>query len=94
MAMKRLQVLMEDRELKELRRQAESQHLTVAEWVRAAIRAAQRVQPSANTEKKLAALRQALKGTAPTADIEQMNREIERGYEGDPLPPPKAADEP
>jgi hypothetical protein len=92
--MRRLQVLMDERELKEIRKQAESQHLTVAEWVRAATRAAQRAQPSGNTEKKLAALRLALQGTAPTADIEQMQAEIESGYQIERMPMPKAADEP
>ena len=91
--MKRLQVLMTEREMKELRKLAESAGLTVAEWVRQAIRAAARHQPSSTTERKLATLRLALQGAAPTADIEQMNAQIEQGYLIDPPRLPVAADQ-
>ena len=83
---KRLQVLLEVAEMRELRRTARRSNLTVAEWVRRALRAARRREPSRDAERKLAALRAAARHAFPTADIAQMLAEIEHGY----LPPPSA----
>jgi hypothetical protein len=78
---KRLQVLLEDGELREIQRLARAQRLTVAEWVRQALRAARRRQPTGDVHKKLAAIRAAARHDFPTADIEQMLAQIARGYE-------------
>jgi hypothetical protein len=78
---KRLQVLLDDAELREIQRLARAQRVTVAEWVRQALRAARRRQPSGDIQKKLAAIRAAARHEFPTADIEQMLAEIARGYE-------------
>lgn len=78
---RRLQVLLDDAELREIQRLARAQRLTVAEWVRQALRAARRRQPSGDVQKKLAAIRAAARHEFPTADIEQMLAEIARGYE-------------
>ena len=83
---KRLQVLLEDAEMRELRRIARRSNLTVAEWVRAALRAARRRAPVHGAERKLAAVRAAAQYAFPTARIERMLAEIERGYG----PPPAA----
>ena len=74
----RMQVLLEDDELAEIRRVARRHRMTVAEWVRQALRRARRDEPVADPRKKLAALRAAARGDFPTADIDQMLAEIER----------------
>ena len=79
---KRLQVLLEEDELREIQRAARRERLTVAEWVRQALREVRRRRPQASLERKLAAIRKAAEHSAPTADIDQMLAEIERGYQG------------
>jgi hypothetical protein len=71
---------MEEAELAEIRRLAKRRNLTVAEWVREAIRTARRQRPSKDAAKKLAAIREAAKLGFPTSDIRSMLAEIERGY--------------
>lgn len=80
---KRLQVLLEEDELAEIRTIARQQRLTVAEWVRQALRAARRQQPRSRVEHKLAALHSASRHAFPTADIELMLAEIARAHEVD-----------
>ena len=79
---KRLQVLLEEDELREIQRAARRERLTVAEWVRQALREVRRLRPQASLERKLAAIHKASEYAAPTADIDQMLAEIERGYQG------------
>jgi hypothetical protein len=78
-----LQVLLEDEEIAEIRRVAKRHRMTVAEWVRQALRRARRDEPTSDPRKKLAAVREAFQGEFPTADIDRMLTEIERGYVGD-----------
>ena len=77
---KRLQVLLEDPEWREIQRAARAQRLTIAEWVRLALRAARRQQPTGDLDRKLGAVRAAARHSFPTGDIEQVLEEIERGY--------------
>ncbi|OGQ24880.1 MAG: antitoxin [Deltaproteobacteria bacterium RBG_16_71_12] len=78
---KRLQVLMGERELRELRRVARRHGLTVAEWVRRALAEARaRAEPSQDANRKLAAVRAAVCHAFPIANIDQLLAEIERGY--------------
>ena len=77
---KRLQVLFEDDELQELQRVARQHRMTTAEWVRRSLRAAREAESGADVGQKLAAVRQAASNSFPTADIESMLDEIERGY--------------
>ena len=79
----RLQVLLEDDEIAEIRRVAKRHRMTVAEWVRQALRRARRDEPTTDPRKKLAAVRDAARGDYPTADIDRMLTEIEIGYGGD-----------
>ena len=82
---KRLQVVLEARELAEIQRFARQQRMTTAEWVRQALRAArQGAAPTAGATAKLRAVRAAARHAFPTADIDQMLREIERGYTPEP----------
>ena len=76
----RMQVLFEDDEFAEIRRVAKRHRMTVAEWVRQALRRARRDETATDPKKKLAAVREAARGEFPTADIEQMLAEIEGGY--------------
>jgi len=80
---KRLQVLLDDAELREIQRLARAQRMTVAEWVRAALRAARRREPLGETAKRLDVVRSATRYAFPTADIDAMLGEIEAGYVGE-----------
>jgi transcriptional regulator of met regulon len=77
---KRLQVLVDEAELREIRRLARQRHVTVSEWVRSTLREAFKRQPPNNTDRKLAAVRTAARHRFPTADFAQMAAEIESGY--------------
>jgi hypothetical protein len=77
---KRLQVLLDEAEFRQIRELARHQRLTVAEWVRQALRAATRSAPGPDTRKKLAVVRAAARHAYPAADIDRMLGDIERGY--------------
>ncbi len=77
---KRLQVLLDDAEMADVRRAARRQRLSTAAWVRQALRAARRTEAGGDSGKKLAAVRAAALNTFPTAEIGDMLAEIERGY--------------
>lgn len=77
---KRLQVILQDSEYREIQRIARSRRMSIAEWVRQALQAAKREEPMGEVSKKLEALRAAAKFEFPTADIEQLLAEIEQGY--------------
>lgn len=79
----RLQVLLPDEEIAEIRRVAKRHRMTVAEWVRQALRQARRNESMGDPRRKLAAVREAARGDYPTTDIEQMLTEIEGGYLSD-----------
>ena len=78
---KRLQVRLPDQEMADIKRLAKREHLTVGEWVRRTLREARSSRPESAPETKLQSIRRAVKYSFPTADIDQMLREIERGYE-------------
>jgi hypothetical protein len=77
---KRLQVILQDPEYREIQRAARSRQMSIAEWVRQALALARRREPLGDVEKKLAAIRAAVKHEFPTGDIETMLAEIEQGY--------------
>ena len=79
---RRLQVLLEDSELQEIQQIARERRMTLDEWVRAALREARRRER--RVEDKLEAVRRAVRHSFPTADIEQMLKEIEQGYGAEP----------
>ena len=80
---KRLQVLLDDAEYRDLQKLARRHRMTVSEWVRQALRTMRRREPTHDSSRKLAAVRAAARHTFPVADVEQMLLEIERGYLGD-----------
>jgi hypothetical protein len=77
---KRLQVILQDPDYREIQRVARSRHMSIAEWVRQALDLARRREPVQDTAKKLAAVRAAVQHNGPTGDIEVILAEIERGY--------------
>jgi hypothetical protein len=79
---KRLQVLLPDHEMADLQRLARRERLTVGEWVRRALHDARARQPVHEPGVKLKAVRRSAEYSFPTADVEQMLSEIERGYQG------------
>lgn len=81
----RLQVLMDPKEIREIRKLASRERLTVAEWVRRALRRARQMEPQGSARDKHGAIEAAMTHAFPTADIDAMLEEIERGY-GDTAP--------
>jgi ribosomal 50S subunit-associated protein YjgA (DUF615 family) len=77
---KRLQVLLEEDELREIQKAARRSKTTVAEWVRQALRAARRNEPDGDRLRKLQAIAEAARHRFPAPPIEQMLAEIEKGY--------------
>jgi len=63
----RLQVLLDETEMDEIRRIARRHRLTVAEWVRQALRAARRNEPVIDTGSKLQAVQRAARYSFPVA---------------------------
>jgi hypothetical protein len=78
---KRLQVLFDEDELAELQEIARRNHMSLAEWVRQALRQARLNQPVHSAKLKRQAVRRAMECEFPTADIDEMLAQIERGYE-------------
>ena len=76
----RLQVLLDDTEFAEIRRVARRHRLTVAEWVRQALRLARRDEPATEPKRKLMVVREAVRGDYPSGDIRSILAEIEAGY--------------
>jgi len=81
----RLQVVLDETELREIRRAARRDRLTVSEWVRRCLRAARRQQPRRDADRKAQAIRAAAQHAFPTADVEGMLAQIESGYRSRPI---------
>jgi hypothetical protein len=58
--------------MEEISRIARQQRMTVAEWVRRALRTARSMQPSETAEKKLQTIRAAVDASFPAGDIDSM----------------------
>lgn len=80
---KRLQVLLDEPEMREIRKLARAKRMTVAEWVRQALRFVREQVPREESARKLDAVRSATRHHFPTGDIEEMLSEIEKGYTGE-----------
>jgi hypothetical protein len=78
---KRLQVLLDDAELRTIQRLARRDKVTTAEWVRRRLREGA-ASARGDTASKLAAIHAAYRHTpaVPEVDIDQMLDEIEQGY--------------
>lgn len=79
---KRLQVLLDDTELKTIQRLARRDKVTTAEWVRRRLREGASASSRPDTASRLAAIHAAYRrgSAAPAPDIDQMLDEIELGY--------------
>ncbi len=75
-----MQVLVDEAEFRRMQAAAKQQSLTLAEWVRGTLREALRLPPKFNVGHMLECIRAATRQEFPSADIERMLEEIERGY--------------
>lgn len=75
----RLQVVLDDEELLEIKQAAAAQRLTVAEWVRQALRRARASEPRYLAEHKLRVLRESARYGYPSGDIDTLLDETARG---------------
>ena len=80
---KRLQVIIQDPEYREIQRMARSRSMSIAEWVRQALDIARRREPLGDVGKKLDAIRAAAQHDYPAGEIGDMLAEIESGYTTD-----------
>ena len=76
---KRLQVLVDDAELREIQRAARRSRMTVSEWVRMGLREIRAGQAARDVQTKLDAIRRAASHAYPTGDIQQLLDETARG---------------
>jgi len=76
----RLQVVLDEREMRDLRELAERRGTTLSDLVRTILRDARRREPAGELASKLDAIRTATGHEFPTADVSEMLAEIERGY--------------
>ncbi len=81
---KRLQVILGDSEMEEIQQVARRERMSVAEWVRQALRAARLRRPVVDIERRIQVIRAATRHSFPTADIDDMLTQIESGYRQDP----------
>ncbi len=77
---KRLQVVLSDSEMDEIKKAARHERVSVGEWARKALRSARCRQPIEEPAAKIAAIREAAQYSFPAPGIKQMLAEIERGY--------------
>jgi hypothetical protein len=77
---KRLQVIVQDPEYRDIQQAARLRRMSIAEWVRQALVQARRREPSREVASKMEVIRTAARMEFPTADIDRMLEEIERGY--------------
>lgn len=79
---KRLQVLLDDAELRRIQRHARSRGMTTAAWVRQALRSASEAEGRVDPRRKLEAVRVAARFQFPVGELDEMLAEIEGGYLG------------
>lgn len=77
---KRLQVILNDPQYRDIKRIARSRQMSIAEWVRQALDLARRQEPLGGIGKKLEVIRAAAQHDYPVADIDVILAEIEKGY--------------
>jgi hypothetical protein len=74
---KRLQVVIGDADFERYRSTAQAQGVNISEWVRQALRVAERERSSGDVEAKLAAIRKAASYRFPMPDIDTLLAEME-----------------
>ena len=73
-------MILQDPEYREIQKMARTRRMSLAEWVRQALDLARRREPLGDAAKKLEVIRAAAKHDYPTAEIDTMLAEIEKGY--------------
>jgi hypothetical protein len=81
---KRLQVVLDDDEMKAIAALAKRRKMTVSSWVRTTLREARTRHPLASGDRKIQVVRAAVRHSFPTADMDRMLAEIESGYGSGP----------
>ena len=76
----RLQVLLDDEELTELKVRAKKEHMTVSDWVRRALRHEMSERPAEGARRKLDLIRRHAQYDFPSGDYDLIAAEIESGY--------------
>jgi hypothetical protein len=76
----RLQVVLDEEEMRAIREDARRQGVSVSELVRQALKESRRHSASGDPSRKLAAVRAATRHDFPSGSMEQILSEIERGY--------------
>ena len=89
---KRLQFLLGDSEYREIKRMARSRQMSIAKWARQALGLTCQSEPSIDAEKKLEAIRRAVRYNFPSGDIEGMLGEVEAGHSGSQDPESRSGD--
>jgi hypothetical protein len=79
---KRLQVVLDETDLQGYERAAREAGVSLSEWVRGTLRAAEREVAMGDVDAKLSAVRDALRHDFPAPDVDIMLEEIEQGYRG------------
>jgi len=82
---KRLQVILDDDEMKAIAAIARKRKMTVSGWVRATLREARSRHPQVAGDRKIQAVRAAARHAFPTAGMDRMLAEIESGYQSGPV---------
>ena len=77
---KRLQVLLEAKEYKSFQQLAKEAGLSLGEWVRQTLRQTSQRFSKKNPQKKLEQIRKAGKHHNPAGEVEDILKEIEKGY--------------
>jgi negative regulator of replication initiation len=77
---KRLNVEFDEREYREIKRAARRRGLSLSDWVRQTLAEARTRATQGDADRKREALREAVQHSFPTAEVEEMIREIEQGY--------------
>jgi hypothetical protein len=81
---KRLQVVLDDDDMKAIAALAKRRKMTVSGWVRATLREARTRHPLIGGDRKIQVIRAAIHHAFPTADMDRMLAEIESGYQQGP----------
>jgi hypothetical protein len=77
---KRLQIILQNDEYREIERLARDQQISIAQWIRQTLALALRRESIGDVSKKLDTVRAAVKHEFPAANIDQMLDEIAQGY--------------
>lgn len=76
---KRLQIIVDDEEFEAIHAAAREEGRTMSDWARDVLRRARRERTGGDVARKLAVIRVAAEHEHPTADIDDMLAEIDRG---------------